>query len=197
MTDDEYARFARVAGPQTVSGWARDVLVATASASPSLEQVVLAEVVALRTIILNLHFALASGETLTTETMHRLIERADEDKVQKAHERLAAASAPEAAMSEAWGRASAAGTWPHPKPVWTLAVLLVALTSGGAVAVYRYHVLWTPLQRIYAPTYLRCRLMAALGFTTTGRYRLLEVESLAGTRLALEEEVQPVPAGPR
>ena len=98
-------------------------------------------------------------------------------------------------MSEAWGRASAAGTWPHPKPVWTLAVLLIALTSGGAVAVYRFRVLWTPLQQAYAPTYLRCQLMVVLGVSTTGRYRLLEVESLAGTRLALEEEVQPVPAG--
>lgn len=91
VTDDEYALFARVAGRQTVSGWARDALVATASISPSIEQIVLAEVVALRTIILNLHFALASGEPLTTDTMQRLIERADEDKVHKAHERLAAA----------------------------------------------------------------------------------------------------------
>ena len=91
VTDDEYALFARVARGQTVSGWARDVLVATASTSPSLEQVVLAEVVALRTIILNLHFALASGETLTSDTMQRLIERADQDKVHKAHERLVAA----------------------------------------------------------------------------------------------------------
>ena len=39
--------------------------------------------------------------------------------------------------------------------------------------------------------------MAALGFTTTGRYRLLEVEGLAGTRLALEDEVQPGPTGER
>ena len=53
-------------------------------------------------------------------------------------------------MSETWGRTSAAGTWPHPKPVWTLAALLVALTSSGAIAVYRYHAVWTPLQRIYA-----------------------------------------------
>ena len=37
--------------------------------------------------------------------------------------------------------------------------------------------------------------MAALGFTTSGRYRLLEVESLAGTRLALEDEVRPGPGG--
>ena len=90
VTADEYALVARSAREQTVSGWARDVLVATASASPSFEQIVLAEVVALRTIILNLHFALAAGETLTAETMQRLIERADQDKVPKAHERLAA-----------------------------------------------------------------------------------------------------------
>ena len=93
VTADEYALFARSAREQTVSGWARDVLVATAS-SPSFEQIVLAEVVALRTIILNLHFALAAGEMLTTDTMQRLIERADQDKVHKASERLAAASRP-------------------------------------------------------------------------------------------------------
>ena len=98
-------------------------------------------------------------------------------------------------MSEAWGRTYDAGTWPHPKPVWTLAVLLVAITTSAMIAVYRYHAAWTPLQRIYAATYLRCRIMAALGFTTTGRYRLLEVEGLAGTRLVLEEEVLPAPAG--
>ena len=94
VTADEYALCARSAREQTVSGWARDVLVATASASPSLEQIVLAEVVALRTIILNLHFALAAGETLTADTMQRLIERADQDKVQKAYERLAAGALP-------------------------------------------------------------------------------------------------------
>jgi Type IV secretion-system coupling protein DNA-binding domain len=96
-------------------------------------------------------------------------------------------------MSETWGRTDAAGSWPHPKPIWTLAVLFVALTSSGVIAVYRFQSVWTPLQRTYAPTYLRCWLMTALGMTTTGRYRLLEVEGLAGTRLALEEEVQAVP----
>jgi hypothetical protein len=98
-------------------------------------------------------------------------------------------------MSEAWGRTSAAGAWPHPKPVWILAALLVALTSSGVIAVYRYHAVWTPLQRTYASTYLRCQVMAALGLSTSGRYRLLEVESLAGTRLALEDEVRPGSAG--
>lgn len=91
VTEDEYALFARAARGQTVSGWARGVLVATVSTSPSLEQIVLAEVVALRTILLNLHFALATGQTLTTATMQQLIDRADQDKVHKAYERLAAA----------------------------------------------------------------------------------------------------------
>ena len=36
-------------------------------------------------------------------------------------------------MSEAWGRTATAGTWPHPKPVWTLAVCLLALASSGAI----------------------------------------------------------------
>lgn len=91
VTTDEYVLFTKLARGQTVSGWARDVLVAAASTAPSLEHLVLAEVVALRTILLNLHFALASGQTLTTDTMQQLIDRADQDKVHKAHERLAAA----------------------------------------------------------------------------------------------------------
>ena len=98
-------------------------------------------------------------------------------------------------MTETWGRTDAAGTWPHPKPVWTLAVLLVALTSSASIAVFQYQHVWTPIQRAYAPTYVRSRLMVALGFTASGRYRLLEVEGPAGTRLALDDEVQPGPAG--
>ena len=93
VTGDEYAAFAHAAHRQTVSGWARDVLVAAADpTSPSVEHILLAEVVALRTIVLNLHFALASGEALTPDTMQRLIERADHDKIRKAQERLAPAS---------------------------------------------------------------------------------------------------------
>ena len=141
---------------------------------------VLAEVVALRTILLNLHFALATGDTPTADAMQRLIERADQDKIRKAQERLASSPGRGIHDHETWGRVLTAGTWPHPKPVWTLAVCLVALASGGAIAAYRDHTVWTPLQRMYAPTLLRCQLMAVLGFTTTGRYRLLEVEGSTG-----------------
>ena len=59
---------------------------------PALEHIFLAELLALRTIVLNLHFALASGEALTPDTLERLIERADHDKIRKAQERLASVS---------------------------------------------------------------------------------------------------------
>ena len=92
VTDDEYARLERLAVGQTLSEWVRDVLLATATPRPA-DQVLLAEFLALRTIVLNLHFAAVAGETPTADAMKRLIERADEDKIRKALERLLAASA--------------------------------------------------------------------------------------------------------
>jgi len=89
VTDEEYARLEALAGGQTISEWARDVLLTVAEAN-SAEQVILAELVALRTIILNALYRLAQGENLTAEEMQRLIERADQDKLRKAQERLAA-----------------------------------------------------------------------------------------------------------
>lgn len=58
----------------------------------ALEETVLAEIIALRTILLNAHYKLAHGEALTPEEMQKLIERADQDKFRKAQERLAAAA---------------------------------------------------------------------------------------------------------
>ena len=94
-------------------------------------------------------------------------------------------------MTEVWGRAHGAGTWPHPKPIWMMAALLLALATSSATAFYQY-IAWTPLQRLYLPSYLRAEIMGATGFTTTGRYRLLQIETAAGRRFALDEEVRPM-----
>ena len=91
VTDDEYAQCEALAGEQTISEWARDVLL-KATKSNAGEQTVLAEVLALRTILLNIHFALSQGQTLTAEEMQKLIERADQNKLSKARERLAEAA---------------------------------------------------------------------------------------------------------
>jgi hypothetical protein len=89
VTDEEYAQMEALAGGQTISEWARDVLLRAAKPNAT-EQTVLAEVLALRTILLNALYKLSQGETLTAEEMQRLIERADQGKFRKAQERLAA-----------------------------------------------------------------------------------------------------------
>jgi hypothetical protein len=91
VTDEEYAQFEALSGEQTISEWARDVLL-KATKQNAGEQTVLAEVLALRTILLNIHFAISQGQTLTVEEMQQLIERADQNKLSKARQRLAEAA---------------------------------------------------------------------------------------------------------
>jgi hypothetical protein len=91
ITETEYARFVQLAEGQTLSEWVREVLLATATPRPA-DQVLLSEVLAVRTIVLNLLFAVASGEVPSTDAMKRLIERADTEKLARALERLGAAS---------------------------------------------------------------------------------------------------------
>lgn len=92
VTDDEYATLTRLAAGQTVSAWVHDVVLATATPRP-VDVVLLAEFLAMRAIVLTLHFAVAAGETVTDEAMQRLIDRADQDKRLKAQERLVGPSA--------------------------------------------------------------------------------------------------------
>ena len=91
VTDEEYAQFEALAGEQTLSEWARDVLLKATKPNAG-EQTVLAEILALRTILLNIHFAISQGQTLTVEEMQQLIERADQNKLSKARQRLAEAA---------------------------------------------------------------------------------------------------------
>src|SRR5260370_12877611 len=84
VTDEEYSQFEALAGEQTISEWVRDVLLKATKPNAG-EQTVLAEVLALRTILLNVHFAVFQGQMLTDEKMQQLIERADHNKLSKPH----------------------------------------------------------------------------------------------------------------
>jgi hypothetical protein len=89
LTAEEYAQVVRVADGHSLSEWVRDVLLGLVTPQPA-HHALLAEVLALRTIVLNLQFAVAGGEPPTTDTMKRLIERADDEKHRRAFERLTA-----------------------------------------------------------------------------------------------------------
>jgi hypothetical protein len=88
MTDSEYERLSAVVESEgmTLGEWCREVLLERAEGrKPSaIEEALLAEVLALRTILLNAFYKLAQGEKLTAEEMQAIIDRADAGKVQKA-----------------------------------------------------------------------------------------------------------------
>ena len=88
VTEAEHDEIVRRAEPLTVSEWARAVLLAAAQPDP-LHFLLLAELLALRTIVLNLNFALAASGPPTTEAMQALIDRADAGKLSKAEDRIA------------------------------------------------------------------------------------------------------------
>jgi hypothetical protein len=97
VTESEYARLEELASASGVnlSEWIRGKLLG-ADRAGGAAGAVLEEVLALRTILINLVFSLGKGEPMTHEQMQALIERADGAKAKRALERLAAA-VPEAA----------------------------------------------------------------------------------------------------
>ena len=98
VTEEEYAKLELTAqaGGKTLGEWCREVMLASANAQAPKGQLshgcealaLMAELAALRTILLNVLFKEANGETLTPEQMQTLIDRADADKLRKAAERL-------------------------------------------------------------------------------------------------------------
>jgi hypothetical protein len=98
LTEEEYGRLEALAAERglTIGEWVREALLGIAgdgqpaAAGSPTEQALLAEVIALRTIVLNLVYDQASGEPLTPERMQELIAKADGDKRDKAIQRLQA-----------------------------------------------------------------------------------------------------------
>jgi hypothetical protein len=88
VSDEEYATLEAAAGGRSISAWMRSVLLQASAQEP--EPVLLAELLALRNILLNLHFTLCRGEPITNTVMEGLIAHADQNKVRQARARLAA-----------------------------------------------------------------------------------------------------------
>jgi|SRR5208337_2898335 len=97
VSEEEHRQLETVAqrSRQTLGEWCRKVVMENASGqgtnppgASAEAQALMAELVALRAVLLNVLFKQANGQTLTTEEMQRLIDRADSDKLTKARERL-------------------------------------------------------------------------------------------------------------
>jgi hypothetical protein len=103
VSEEELAQLEAAASERglTPSEWCRETLLASVNGHEpkaydpgGTGHAVMAELVALRAILLNVLFKLANGQTLTAEEMQRLIDRADSDKLKKARERLAQPAEP-------------------------------------------------------------------------------------------------------
>ena len=66
---------------------------APAESGPDSGEVALGEILALRSLLLNLHFRAAKGEAIPEPEMRGLIERADGTKIERARERMEAVRA--------------------------------------------------------------------------------------------------------
>ncbi len=109
VSEEEFAQLEAAASERglTLSEWCREMLLASVNGeeeksadSGRADQALMAELVALRAILLNVLFKLANGEKPTAEEMQRLIDRADSDKLKKARERLAQAAESEVQPGE-------------------------------------------------------------------------------------------------
>ncbi len=89
LTAEEYADLERRAGNKTLSEWMREQLLKPTAPRP-VEVALMGEVIAVRTILLNVLYKIANGERLTVEAMQQLISRADADKTQRAAEHFSA-----------------------------------------------------------------------------------------------------------
>ena len=84
---------ARGAGMR-LAEWVREALLsAPVESGPDSGEVALGEVLALRSLLLNLHFRAAKGEAIPEPEMRGLIERADGTKIERARERMEAVRA--------------------------------------------------------------------------------------------------------
>lgn len=100
VTESEYEQLTAVAEREglTLGEWCRELLLAQANANetkkPSAtEQTILAEFMALRMILLNALSKLGAKVEFTEQEFKGLVELADQERFQRAQERLAAAVA--------------------------------------------------------------------------------------------------------
>ena len=98
VTGQEYARLEVCAreSQMSISEWSREALLAAASLGrcSAGEQAILAEVIALRTIVANLIYTFTSEGKVTADQMRAFIQRADGTKSKRAMELLLQAGQP-------------------------------------------------------------------------------------------------------
>ena len=170
----------------------------------------LAEVLALRSLLLNLHVRAAKGVPVAEAEMRCLIERGrDGVKMQRARERLMRRCTNggeggrrkpiqrRAGRWREWGRKEYSKAWPSRTPVWTWTAILLswsAFLAGDADAA-EHEGSWTAAERLYLSDYLEeWGAGQSVGDGIASKYTLLEAVVGKGQKLARDgDEIEAVP----
>src|ERR1700704_3081962 len=85
VSEDDYALFKELAGDQRIGEWVRDVLfkAVLSERTADAHRTILAEVLALRKILLNLQSTVAEGTRVNHDRMLAWIEKADADRAKR------------------------------------------------------------------------------------------------------------------
>jgi hypothetical protein len=195
LTEAEYATLERVAGAQTLSVWARTVLLHAATATlaeretgercGSRDQPDLSRVATGRTND-------AGGGRLGPSIGDRAASTAH-SLVYDPTPRVAWWSG-STDWSSPWYRDRTVDRRLTRSAAWVPAIFVLACLCAGAIGAYRYARIWTPLQRQYLSSYV----WSAMAISRSGSYELLVIVDRTERRTAVDADVvsvRPTPGG--
>ncbi len=208
---------ARGAGMR-LAEWVREALLAApvepgGSSGVDSGEVALGEILALRSLLLNLHFRAAKGEPVVEAEMRGLIDRADGTKIERAGAHGGGSSGDKSDRAGAGdgGRDGTGGglrwrsgtegileEWPSRTPVWTWMAILLTPMFFAAMLTMEYERSWTAAERLYLTDYLKSGARGKTSATAASKCTLLEAVAgpgqKQGQRLVIGDEIEEVPA---
>jgi hypothetical protein len=93
-----------------------------------------------------------------------------------------------------WGRKEYSKAWPSRARVWTWMAILGSLLFFAGMLTLEYERSWTAAERLYLSDYLKSGARGKASATAASKYTLLEAVVGKNQRLAMGDEIEPVPA---
>jgi hypothetical protein len=195
LTETEYATLERAAGAQTLSAWARAVLLRAAAPAPpvrvagayrgSPDRPDTPRADARGVDAGDGRSGPPTGDRVSSPADHRVALPADRPCYDPPHH---VAWRPRSTDRWSWYPDRTRNGTLTRSPAWLPAMLVLACLSAGGIGAYRYAHVWTPLQRQYLWSYV----WSAVAISRTGSYELLVIVDQATRRTALDADVVPV-----
>jgi hypothetical protein len=198
LTEAEYTTLERAAGAQTLSAWARAVLLQAAAPPHKRHADERPGTSGDRPAVPRADARVdAAGGRPGPPTVDRVRPPADHRVAVPAHRPRYDPTPhvdwrPRSTDRSSWYPARTTNGTLTRSPAWLPAMLVLACLSAGGIGADRYARVWTPLQRQYLWSYV----WSAVAVSRSGSYELLLIVDQTTRRMALDADVVPVAARP-